>query len=544
MTNRRGFEAKAAVIGAALATLLSTGSGPWAQASPDAKSLYERLGRYDTIAATVDELLRRMLADASLAPILTRQTPDTRARLRQLTVDQVCAATGGPCVFSGLSRQATLAGLSLTKEQWEATASHLSAALESLKVAAPEREELVATVSRLQAGGKGTTATASAPPVRVGAVTAGASTLGPDALRACLGKPQESGPCLDQLFRGFLQTNSTPDALALINKYEETSPDLRLQCHVIVHSLGRQTMVVKRTIKDAFASCDHTCHSGCYHGVMERFLVGDEEPAPAHVAHDHGATHNHAAAGHSHGPAPIARTKLQARVAAACDPQESERIRFQCVHGLGHAVMFFTDYRLREALALCDTLPDAWSQTSCHGGVFMENLFASNRDKRDVSPTDLHYPCNYVQARYRTQCYLMQTWRMGEMGLGTERLFEECRKAGPNRLDCATSIGRDLSNEARTKNPRWAAERCELGRLDEIRACVQGVIYALIENTWDGRYALPFCASLRDRGDGEVCFERSVRYLTHVYEKSTDEIRLECATRLTFPEACLNATGS
>ena len=169
---------------------------------------------------------------------------------------------------------------------------------------------------------------------------------------------------------------------------------------------------------------------------------------------------------------------------------------------------------------MCDTLPGSWGQRSCHGGVFMENLFAANRDKRDVSPTDVHYPCNHLDAKYRPECYVIQTWRMSEMGLGPAQMFEECRKAEPNRLHCAASIGRDLSNEARTKSPRWAAQQCELGRLDEVRACVRGVVAALVENTWDGRYALPFCASLREGVDRDECFERSVGYLADTFGKS------------------------
>src|SRR5262249_54507669 len=90
-------------------------------------------------------------------------------------------------------------------------------------------------------------------------------------------------------------------------------------------------------------------------------------------------------------------------------------------------------------------------------------LFAAAPDKRDVSATDLHYPCDAIDAKYGGECYLIQTWRMWEMGLTTERLFEECRKAGQFQTECNQSIGRDLSVDVRAVGPRPARGEGEAG---------------------------------------------------------------------------------
>ncbi len=55
----------------------------------------------------------------------------------------------------------------------------------------------------------------------------------------------------------------------------------------------------------------------------------------------------------------------------------SDFIAYQCVHGLGHGLMIYTGYDLPLALATCDKLATSWDQTSCTGGVFMENLQTS-----------------------------------------------------------------------------------------------------------------------------------------------------------------------
>jgi hypothetical protein len=46
---------------------------------------------------------------------------------------------------------------------------------------------------------------------------------------------------------------------------------------------------------------------------------------------------------------------------------------------------------------------------------------------------------------------------------------------------------------------------------------MRGVVYALIDNTWDGRYALPFCAELSQENDRNACFQTSAHYLKSIF---------------------------
>jgi len=340
------------------------------------------------------------------------------------------------------------------------------------------------------------------------------------ALKACLSRP-DAGNCLDALFHDFFLTHTTIDALALVERLGQVDAELRLVCHPVVHAVGRETFRLKKTIHESFAACDQTCHSGCYHGAIERFIRGDAVEA---------GIFKH-----------VSIVELENRAAQACDATVPYRFRFQCLHGLGHALMYFSGYKLTTALGICDKLPDQWSQTSCYGGVFMENVFSATPERRDVSRTDYHSPCAQVDSKYGADCYIIQTWRMSEMGLSTERLFEECRRAGEFRGRCMQSIGRDLSNDARTKNPRLAAEKCELGTGEDRHACIRGVVFALIDNTWDGRYALPFCATLRAAKDVGYCFSQSTQYLRATFEKSPLQVAAECGRYTAEMGVCLDS---
>jgi hypothetical protein len=105
---------------------------------------------------------------------------------------------------------------------------------------------------------------------------------------------------------------------------------------------------------------------------------------------------------------------------------------------------------------------------------------------------------------------MMQISRMVEMGLSAPAVFAQCEKAGDYRTPCVQSAGRDLSNFVRVGDALGTARTCELASGDDRPACVRGVVYALIDNTWDGRYALPFCAALIQAGDQESCFWEGV----------------------------------
>jgi hypothetical protein len=337
------------------------------------------------------------------------------------------------------------------------------------------------------------------------------------AIKSCLNNIR-GAECLDQLFGEALKQHSTLELMQLIGRLENEDPEIRRDCHPVVHAIGRETYRIKGNIHDSFSACDQTCHSGCYHGSVERFLRG--EKLYAEVGR-HPST-----------------AELKQKAALACDPKLPVRLRFQCLHGLGHALMFFSRYQLLPSLQACDALPEDWSRSSCYGGVFMENVFNATPESRDLSPIDYHYPCNKLAHQYRSECYVMQTSRMTELGLATERIFEECDRAGEYRRQCMLSVGRDLSNDVRLGNSRETAQKCQRVSGDSRLACMQGVVYALIDNTWDGRYALPFCATFTQPDDQNSCVRLSVEYLTDTFEKSPAEIAGECAKHLPQPAHC------
>jgi len=138
--------AAAAVFGAADP---ARAQAPGASA-PAAPSLYKRLGGYDALAAVTDDFIGRLLKDPSLSRFFVGQSDDSKGRIRQLVVDQLCAATGGPCLYIGRDMKTAHQGMGLAEADWTASVGHLIASLDKFKVGQKEKDELLAIVGSLK----------------------------------------------------------------------------------------------------------------------------------------------------------------------------------------------------------------------------------------------------------------------------------------------------------------------------------------------------------------------------------------------------------
>ena len=114
-------------------------------------SLYTRLGGYDAIAAVVDDLLPRLRSDELLSRFWTSpRSVDTLNRERQLAVDFIAAAAGGPTFYLGRDMRMSHKGMGITKADYVAFMHCLSATLDTFEVPQPERNEVVAFVTSLE----------------------------------------------------------------------------------------------------------------------------------------------------------------------------------------------------------------------------------------------------------------------------------------------------------------------------------------------------------------------------------------------------------
>ena len=113
-------------------------------------SLYKRLGGYDALAAVTDDFLRRMLADPKMAAYFEEVNAKGRQRVRQMIVDQLCFATGGPCVYVGADMPTAHKGLNISETAWSVAAGYLTETLDQFRVPAREKAEVLGIVTSLK----------------------------------------------------------------------------------------------------------------------------------------------------------------------------------------------------------------------------------------------------------------------------------------------------------------------------------------------------------------------------------------------------------
>jgi hemoglobin len=121
-----------------------------ATSAPATPSLYERLGGYDAIAAATDDLLARLQADPQLGGYWKGASHDNRRRARQLIVDFMTEAAGGPAFYTGRDMKTSHAGMGISGSDWDAFLGHARATLDHFGVGERERGEVLAFLESLK----------------------------------------------------------------------------------------------------------------------------------------------------------------------------------------------------------------------------------------------------------------------------------------------------------------------------------------------------------------------------------------------------------
>src|SRR3990172_4377736 len=110
------------------------------------KTLYDRLGGYDAIAAVASDLLPRLQSDARLARFWQNRSEDGVRREKQLLIDFLCSSAGGPLYYTGRDMKTSHRGMGISESDWSAFLGHLQATLQAFRVPLPERDAVVAFI--------------------------------------------------------------------------------------------------------------------------------------------------------------------------------------------------------------------------------------------------------------------------------------------------------------------------------------------------------------------------------------------------------------
>ena len=113
-------------------------------AAAEEKSLYERLGGYDAIAAVTKDVAGRLMADKKLGRFWAHRGKDGIEREVQFIIDFIANKAGGPVYYRGRDMKLSHVGMRIDYEDWDRLMKHLNATLAKFKVPAKEQKDVMA----------------------------------------------------------------------------------------------------------------------------------------------------------------------------------------------------------------------------------------------------------------------------------------------------------------------------------------------------------------------------------------------------------------
>ena len=315
-------------------------------------------------------------------------------------------------------------------------------------------------------------------------VVAAAGLLGSHVFRtarasAGLRCPQDPGialGCYEQHYRAIVDRQGVAAAFADLKAGYAADAQMQRLCHAITHAIGQAAVRKYSGVAEAFRYGDNACGSGYYHGVMQGFALT------------------------------LGREKLLSDLDAVCAGVPGKERKsldyFNCVHGLGHAIMAVRADELFDALHDCDALTGSMEQNACVNGVFMENLIVDGAHgghySKYLKPDEPLYPCTAVGEQYKAECFDMQTsYALGVVRGDFAKVFALCARVGASfRSNCYQSLGRDAATVSRDQVPATVAT-CRLGVDHEQRSyCVLGAVLDFVYYYHSDVQAKALCSSV------------------------------------------------
>lgn len=297
--------------------------------------------------------------------------------------------------------------------------------------------------------------------------------------------------CYRDAAEAFLGLVSPKEIMASLEA-QESYPEIFSRCHEVTHYVGRAVHEQTGSVAQAYEQCTPVCHGGCYHGVIEAYLKDK------HISLQG-----------------IEDTTVAKEIRSVCGREQDYRAPqtyWECLHGIGHALMFVTDSDLVRSLYLCDALPEQGQREACYGGVFMENSSSStsiDHPSKYLDPQNPMYPCTALEKKYLNLCYQYQSSYFAELThwqwKDTIALCNKVPRA--YRKGCFHIIG--TNQVGYTQDNQRRKHTCDLiANPDFKRSCVSGVASAL-----GGRYVgqpqqmMTFC-SLVDAENKKACYRQ------------------------------------
>lgn len=316
---------------------------------------------------------------------------------------------------------------------------------------------------------------------------------------------QEEGRCYSKAAEAFIERYEIPEILAVFKKNEK-EPEFFTKCHLTAHYLGRLAYKKFGSAQKVFSQSDYTCLGGVIHGAMEGYFIEKDIPLT-----------------------PENEPLIADEVADLCGKYDDYPVpqkHTECLHGLGHALMFYAQNEVPKALELCDVLGIS-DREICYSGVFMENWTnVGNVDHptKYARLNDPLFPCPVLARQYQRICYTYGVLVLPQSSI--QKSIEACFKVPDEyQNDCFQTLGRDRT--IISASPKEIKDQCDqIINPNFIRECYKGAAYNLvIRFGTQSDLAFQFCDLIKDKSDCYAQIGRGLRKMA----RDQNEILAACS---------------
>ncbi len=172
----------------------------------------------------------------------------------------------------------------------------------------------------------------------------------------------------------LLQETDPSKSIEELNTLSD-DPSVAGTCHPLLHHIGKEAFKKYQTFATAMSYQDSFCNSGYSHGVIQQYFSDN--------------------------------LNVESKVTNTCKDETVAFTRWQCIHGIGHGVMYATGDAFDESLELCELLSNSTDIKTCANGVFMEQFIMTDHSGhlREMSHKNTDKSiCTQQKKTYQATC--------------------------------------------------------------------------------------------------------------------------------------------
>ncbi len=288
-------------------------------------------------------------------------------------------------------------------------------------------------------------------------------------------------------FLALLNTHDPRFALAQLREQVKTDDALLRSCHALVHEIGREAYKKYADFGLAMQYQDEICNSGYLHGIIETHLFKNVDVLGA--------------------------------IKVVCSPYPTGKyLSWECYHGVGHGVMYYTANDLPRSLEMCEKYENDFARTTCINGAFMENFNTDQKShaSKFLIESDPFYPCGEQPEHYKDDCYVYApTYYLSLHKNDYAGALHWCRGAeSPYVSSCIQGVGSQAMKE-NINTPKLVERICMGSTKAQVPSCIMGMVGLFINHQGSIAPAQKLCTELT--ASNQKACERSIKLYSHLF---------------------------